>query len=521
MRAWSRASLLNCLNPLSSSFSLEGTPVSTPSPTVLTVDIGSSSTRAILFDAQAQVVDDLSEQRPARMTTTPNGGVVIDADAVVETVAEVIDALLERAGERGKGIAAVAFDTLVGNVLGVDEDGDAITPVYTYADTRNAPDAQELRHELGPDGAAAAHDRTGCLIHTSYLPARFRWLARTEPELFGRVARWVSLGEYLYFRLFGEWRVSYSAAAWSGLLNRRELTWDATWLERLPVNEDQLSPLGDLDQPCSGLQAPWAERWPALAQVPWLLPVGDGAAANIGSGCSSPARIALTMGTTGAMRVVVDPGLAQVPAGLWLYRVDAARGLLGGATTEGGNVYAWLSEMLQLPQAEELQAELAARPPAAHGLTFLPFVSGERAPGWREDARAAITGLSLHTRPADVVQAALEAIAYRFTLIYQRIQPHLSDDHSIIASGGGLLSSPAWLQIMADALGRPLHTLAEREGTSRGLALLALEQLGVVRHAEEIPTALGKTYLPDAKRHALHQGALARQVALYERLLKP
>lgn len=467
------------------------------------------------------MLDDLAEQRPAHMVTTPDGGVVLDADAAVEAVAETIDALLARAGDRGRAIAAVAFDTLVGNVLGVDEAGRPLTPVYTYADTRNAPDAQALRHELGPDGAAAAHDRTGCLIHTSYLPARFRWLARTEPDLFGRVARWVSLGEYLYFRLFGVWRVSYSVAAWSGLLNRRALAWDEAWLARLPVDAAQLSPLGDLDQPCSGLQAPWAKRWPMLAEIPWLLPVGDGAAANIGSGCSSPARIALTMGSTGALRVVVDPGLAQVPAGLWLYRVDARRGLLGGATTEGGNLYAWLCEMLQLPDVETLQRELADRPPAAHGLTFLPFVAGERAPGWREDARAAITGLSLHTGPVDLVQAGLEAIAYRFSLIYQRILPHLPSDHSLIASGGGLLSSPAWLQIMADALGVPLHTLAEREGTSRGLAILALEQLGVVRRADELPTALGKTYLPDAARHAQHQDALARQVALYDRLLSP
>lgn len=493
--------------------------MATALPLILTVDIGSSSTRALLFDAAAHVLDDMAEQRPARMTTTPDGGAVFDADAVVDGVVETIDALLARAGERAGAIAAVAFDTLVGNVLGVDVAGRPLTPVYTYADTRNAPDAQVLRQELGPEGAEEAHNRTGCLIHTSYLPARFRWLARTDAALFSRVARWVSLGEYLYFRLFGEWRVSYSVAAWSGLLNRHCLTWDEAWLARLPVAAGRLSPLGDLDQPCAGLVEPWASRWPALAEIPWLLPVGDGAAANIGSGCASPARIALTMGTTGAMRVVVDPGLADVPHGLWLYRVDAARGLLGGATTEGGNLYAWLREMLQLPDADTLQQELAARAPACHGLTFLPFVAGERAPGWREDARAAVTGLSLHTRPVDLVQAGLEAIAYRFALIYQRIQPHLSDDHSLIASGGGLLSSPAWLQIMADALGAPLHTLAEREGTSRGLALLALEQVGVIERAEEIPTALGMTYLPDAGRHALHAEALARQVTLYDRLL--
>lgn len=490
-----------------------------PGPYVLTIDIGTSSVRAILFDAEAHVVPEMVAQHGIQPDTTPDGGVVFAADAVVGTVVQVLDELTSKVAARRLPVAAVAVDTLVGNILGVDESGRAVTPVYTYADTRNAADAQALRHELGTAGTAAAHDRTGCLIHTSYLPARFRWLARAEPELFGRVARWVSIGEYLYFRLFGVWRVSYSVASWSGLLNRRELAWDREWLTRLPVRVEQLSPLGDLAQPCCGLVGDWATRWTALAQIPWLLAIGDGAAANIGSGCDGPDRIALTMGTTGAMRVVVDPALDRVPDGLWLYRVDGPRALLGGATTEGGNLYAWLRGLLQLPSGEELERALTGRPPAGHGLTMLPFVAGERAPGWREEARAVIAGLSLHTQPLDVVQAGLEAIAYRFALIYRRIAPYVAAEQPIIAGGGGLLSSPAWLQIMADALGRPLQALQEREGTSRGLALLALEHLGVIARPSQLVPALGRIFEPDAQHHAVHQEAIARQVALYHRVL--
>jgi gluconokinase len=193
---------------------------------------------------------------------------------------------------------------------------------------------------------------------------------------------------------------------------------------------------------------------------------------------------------------------------------------LGGATTEGGNLFAWLRETLQLPPLDEIETTLTKLPPAAHGLTVLPFVAGERAPGWNDHARASLLGFTLNTRPIDIVQASLESIAYRFALIYERIATYLppSDERTIIASGGGLLSSPAWLQIFADVLGQPIRALAEKEITSRGIALLGLEQLGVIAHTSELPPATDKTYTPNAEHYAVHRAAIESQMNTYARL---
>lgn len=502
-------------------------------PYILTLDIGSSSTRAILFDSTAQPVPGGAAQLSIAMETTADGGGVYAIDQIVANVIQVIDRVLESAGPLVGQIGGVAMDTLVSNVMGVDDQGRPITPVYTYADTRNSPDADALRTELGADGMARSHDRTGCVIHTSYLPARFRWLARQQPESLQKSVRWISIGEYLLEQFTGTRTVSYSVAAWTGLLNRHTLAWDSEWLAALGVREEQLSPLVDFGDAARGLRSEWAARWPALQSVPWFPAIGDGAAANIGSGCDGASRdgvgqrVALTIGTTGAMRVVLNPqqtaAIETVPDGLWLYRVDGRRGLLGGATTEGGNVYAWLSQLLQLPGTSDIENALRDRVPTAHGLTILPFVAGERAPGWNDDARASIVGLSLNTRPLDIIQAALEAIAYRFALIYRRIAPSLTPvpPPQIIASGGALLSSPAWLQIMTDVLGQPLLALAEAEITSRGLALLALESLGVIEDTSALPPTLGKLYEPNRTHYTLHQRALARQVEIYQQLVSP
>lgn len=481
-------------------------------PFILTLDIGTSSTRAMLFDRQAQPVPGMLVQIPNHLQTTPDGGAVFEATPLLTSVVTAIDRILELAGPLADHIAGVAMDTFVTNIMGLDATGQPVTPLYTYADTRNSADAVALGDELG--GLAAVHDRTGCLIHSSYLPARLRWLARTDPQLFKNVRYWVSIGEYLWQEFLGQRLVSYSVAAWTGLLNRRELRWDETWLAQLPINIDQFSPLGDVSDAVSGLRSPWAQRWPALKETPWFPAIGDGASANIGSGCDTPQRVALTIGTTGAMRVVLDRDPVSPPAGLWIYRVDGRRCLVGGATTEGGNVFAWLSQTLQMPH--NIEEELANLKPTAHGLTVLPFVAGERAPGWHGEARASLIGFTLNTRPIEIVRAGLEGVAYRFGLIHQRLASHLPPDHQIIASGAGLLSSPTWLQIMADVLGRPVIASAEKEATSRGVAVLALQSL---RLAEDLPAATTETYFPNSTHHLCYQEALVRQVELYQKLV--
>src|SRR5207249_1428264 len=111
-----------------------------------------------------------------------------------------------------------------------------------------------------------------------------------------------------------------------------------------------------------------------------------------GSGCTSHSRMALTIGTTGAIRVV-QADVPEVPPGLWCYRVDRRHTLLGGATSEGGNVYAWLHQTVRLGEPDAVEAALAACPPDGHGLTVLSFLAGERSPGWAGNVPATVHGL--------------------------------------------------------------------------------------------------------------------------------
>ena len=493
------------------------TPDRATAPLILAIDIGTSSVRVNLFDRLGRAVEGSEARQFHEIRTTPEGAAEADPDALAGLVWRCLDLVLDRAGHLTKEVGGVAICTLVGNILGLDGNGRALTPLVTYADTRAANEVASLRAELDEE---AVHDRTGCPFHPGYLPAYFRWFARTQRDLFHRVARWVSIGEYLELKLFGETAVSYSVASWTGLLDRHKMVWDEPLLSALLIKKDQLSPLVDASAQRKVLHHEFASRWPSLKSIPWFPPLGDGATANIGSGCISPKRVALTVGTTSALRSVVDYPVERIPEGLWCYRVDGRRSLPGGALSEGGNVFAWMRNTLQLGELSKLEENLVRREPDGHGLTVLPFFAGERSPGWAGHARAAIHGLSFATTPLDVLHAGLEAVAYRVAVVFESICKLLPDNPGVVASGGALLSSPAWLQIMTDVLGRPVAVSTVQEASGRGAALLALEALGVLKDLKEAPDFVGEVYQPDTDRHARYQKAIERQKVLYGKLVK-
>ncbi|HEX9820386.1 MAG TPA: gluconokinase [Methylomirabilota bacterium] len=479
---------------------------------VIALDLGTSSVRATLYDARGRAVDGRFHQETYAPTTTPDGGVEHDPARVLGAAAACLDAVVRAA--RHDDVRAVGVASFWHGLLGFDATHRPVTPLFMWADSRSTREAGLLRDALDEE---ALHARTGCHLHASYWPAKLRWLARERPADVRRVARWGSIGEHLELAFFGEAATSLSMASGTGLLDQAALRWDPEALAAAGIEARHLFPLVNLTDGRRGLRAPWAGRWPALRGVPWFPAVGDGAASNVGSGCVDPHRIALNVGTSAALRVVTDAETAP-RRGLWRYRLDRRRSVLGGATSEGGNVYAWCREVLRLPDEDAVERALAERAPDAHGLTVLPFLAGERAPGWRGGRRAAITGLSLDTTALDVVQAALEAVALRLALVYALLAPYAAADHLVVASGGGISRSGAWTRMLADALGRPIHASAESEATSRGAALLALESLGTLPDVAAARTPLGRLVVPEAARHARYAAALERHRWLDERV---
>ncbi len=442
--------------------------------------------------------------------TTSDGGAELDPETLVTAAASTIDRCLAAAPGPPAAVGASVFWH---SLLALDAKRRPLTGVITWADTRSAPAAARLRSRLDE---TAVHARTGAPIHSTFFPAKLAWLRDTQPEIFARAATWCGFAEYLMFRLTSQLPVSLSMASGTGLLDQRAGTWDAGMLSACDIGPEHLPPIDDT--PVVGLAPAFSTRWPQLLKVPWLPGAGDGACSNLGLDCATPERIALNVGTSAALRVVTDaPG--EVPWGLWHYRVDGRRHLLGGATSEGGNVLAWARRVLALPQDHAaLEDALAAVPADGHGLTALPFLAGERSPGWRGDARAAVTGIGLSTSAAEILRALLEAVAYRLADVYERLRPLAAPGHAVVASGGALHGSRAWSQIIVDTLGVPIEVRGSTEASSRGAALLALARLG---YPPPAPEGSGRVLQPDPRRRDVYANARVRQARLYGSVVGP
>lgn len=488
-------------------------------PFVLALDVGSSSARAVFYDAHARAITGTLARVGRGFVTTADGGSEMDADEALAAVARVIDETLRATPpEIVARTEAVAAATFWHSLVGVDAGGRALTPVLGWADTRAAGEAAALRQQLDE---RATHRRVGCRFHPSYWPAKLRWLEKTRPEIYGAVNAWLSFGEFLALRLSGEVAASVSMASGTGLLDQRRCVWDEELLAQLNVSASKLPPLAESKTETFTLAGEYAKRWPQLRRCQWFPAVGDGVANNIGAGCVSRERISLMIGTSGAMRAAFDGDApAELPPSLWCYRADRRRPVVGGALSDGGGLHDWMTDTLALDGGmDEIERALAAMEPDAHDLTVLPFWAGERSTGWHPEARGAILGLTSHTRPREILLASMEAVAYRIALLAAELEPY-APGAEIRASGGALWASTFWTQMLADVMNRPVKISRVHEASSRGAVLLALEALGAIQSLDELPASVGQTFTPDRERHARYRAGLERQQKFYDLLIE-
>jgi len=452
-----------------------------------------------------------------RLIATDDGGAEIDADEAFAQVVAAIDDVLEKSKTIKGEIICTAASAFWHSLVGVDAKGKPTTKVFGWADTRSRGQVNVLRHRFDE---TEVHNRTGARFHSSFWPAKLLWLRKDFPKVFEKTDKWLSLSDFIALKLFGTAVTSVSMASATGIFDIRKCDWDVSLAKYLRLGTKNLPEIVATDSATFQLLPSFAKRWPQLKDSRWFPAIGDGAANNIGAGCITKTKAALMIGTSGAMRIAFsgDPP-ERIPAGLWCYRVDRKRLIMGGALSDGGGLYQWLKDNLRLlADDNKTEVEIAKRAAAGHGLTFLPFLAGERSTGYHENAHGGIIGLRSSTDSIDIVQAALESVAFRFAEIFDQLNK-IVKIREIIASGGALRQSPVWTQIIADTLGQEMSLPDIREASSRGAVLLALETIGRIGNIAEISTPKAKPFRPNPKNRNAYAGARKRHAKYYESLI--
>jgi gluconokinase len=484
---------------------------------ILVLDIGTSSVRAALYDTQGNVLPATMVKNERTLTATEDGGAEIDALEAFAQIEKAIDDVLKKSAKVKGEISHVAASSFWHSLVGVDGRGKPTTKVFGWADTRSAKYVANLRKKFDE---TEVHNRTGARFHSSFWTAKLFWLRKDYAKIFERTDKWLSFSDFAGLKFFDEAATSVSMATATGIFDIRANNWDEDLIKFLKIKRANLPEIVAEDAQTFRLNSKYQKRWERLKNAEWFTAIGDGAANNIGAGCVTKGKAALMIGTSGAMRVAFAGDVPKkIPGGLWCYRIDRQRIIIGGALSDGGGLYRWLKDNFRLKDDDnKTEKEIEKRIPDAHGLTFLPFLAGERGTGYHETAHGAVLGLKSATDTIDIVQAALESVAYRFAEIYDQLND-VCKVHEIIASGGALRESPVWTQIIADVLAANLSLPDVREASSRGAILLALEMIGAIESIEKQQTPKGKEFKFDKKRNAIYKKARSRHEYFYELLI--
>jgi len=470
----------------------------------LGIDIGTGSTKAVaISEAMDKVLS--VEQSPYPTFHPVPFASEQDPEQIWEAFIQCVQATVARLGGPPE---AIGFSTAMHSVIAIDKNGRPLRKMLTWADSRCAPVARALR---ASSYARELYETTGTAIHAMSPLVKLIWLREHEPETFRNAVRFVSIKEFIWHRLFGEYEMDYSAASGTGLMDILGRRWNPKSLELAGINENQLSTLVPTHHRRKDL-SPELQQLLTLTTTPWfVVGGGDGCLANLGSNAITPGVACLTIGTSGAVRVASPTPRYNFSSMTFNYILDEKTYICGGPINNGGVILQWyLRDLLgkstaQITDYTAFISKAASLSPGANGLIFLPYLMGERAPVWDSRVRGAFFGITTQHRQEHFTRALMEGISFA---LYQvaRVLRDAGGEMKQINASGGFVHSREWLQILSDIFGMPVYRYNPEDASSIGAAMIAARAArGLDAYPPFQEHQSPEVFQPDAGRHAQYQ----------------
>lgn len=481
---------------------------------ILGIDIGTGSTKAVAVGMDQIAFESSQYFYP---TAIPQPGYSEQHPELIwqafqQSIKEVVTKLKVNP-------VAITLSSAMHSVIAVDELGRALAPMMTWADSRSTLMADGL---LAVPLGMELYQQTGTPIHSMSPLSKILWIKAQQPEFFKTVYKFISIKEYIWYRLFGAFEVDHSIASCTGLMDVKMLEWSELAMQTAGITVSQLSAL----VPTTYVRKDFVNS-SALACLangtPFVIGASDGCLANLGTGAVAPGIAALTIGTSGALRVASHHTVFNEKAMTFSYRLDEDIFIDGGPVNNGGVALKW--HLKNLYRKEQLDAEdyslalaeMDKIAPGAGGLIFLPYLQGERAPIWDSKSCGTFFGLRLTHQSPHFTRAVIEGICFALNDVLQ----------SLVASGqeiiqlnvsGGFTTSAEWLQIMADITGKKLVLASTEDASAIGAAYLAIKALGIATDYP-LPNQLEMvTISPNEAHHQVYKEYFLLYKKLYANL---
>ncbi|MBN8653365.1 MAG: gluconokinase [Cytophagales bacterium] len=477
-------------------------------PFVIAVDIGTTSTKVLAVTATGDV---LSQHQVYYPTFYPQPGFAEqDANEILAAVISGLKAI-ESQIDLSKAVA-LAFSSAMHSVVAVNEKCETLTPLIIWADTRSSAQAKELRQTVV---GVELHQQDGTPIHPMSPLCKLMWLQFNEPELSSQAYKFISIKEFIWYHLTGEFSVDYSIASATGLFDIHNHVWNKTALELAGITPQQLSiPVPVTHQAKLNVVKDLA----GYQHIPLVIGASDGCLAQLGSDAMQPGVLTVTLGTSGAVRRSATRNLSDLQSRLFNYILTDTETVAGGATNNGTAVMDWFVK--EFSGAEKLPAIVAQVcekiPAGSEGLLALPFLQGERAPVYNAEARGVFFNISMQHTRQHFARALLEAICYELKWITESVEMVCGPSDKVVVSGG-ITHFPEWVQMLADVLNREVIVASNHDASAMGAARLAFQ---TVQISFVSATQSHTIFTPHANNAQLYAAGYTRFKALYQAIEK-
>lgn len=470
------------------------------------VDLGTTSTKVVLFDTKGHVI--ASANKGYKLYRDAPDMAEEDLDEIWEAFTDAM-AQVTRAAKDGK-ILGVSFSSAMHSLIAFDADWQPLTRVITWADARAVKYTEELKSNgIGQE----IYSKTGTPIHPMAPLSKLLWLKNEHTDIYNNAVHYLGIKEFLFNRLFGANKMDYSIASGTGLFNIFNLDWDEQALSVTGITKEQLPEPVDPYTIETGMDPQYAAEMGLDVDTPFIYGAGDGPLSNLGVNAIQSGVAAVTIGTSGAIRVVTDAPKIDPKGRTFTYALDKDHWVVGGPVNNGGDVFRWArdnmfdsekstAELLGI-DSYDLLTEIASKIPAgADGLLFHPYLGGERAPIWDANARGSFFGLTHNHTRAHMVRAVLEGIIFNIYMVSLALE-EVVGDLSAIQATGGFARSPLWRQMAADIFEQPVTVPTAFESGALAATVMAQKALGLIDNLEVIGDMIGEanTYQPNPENY--------------------